>query len=400
MRTHRCCLLAMLVLMLSPYGLLAKQPGRTAGPPPAPSQEYFEPGPAPTYGPGTTYGPGASHDLPAMYGGKGQGGCCGDSCCGSGYGDCCGDTCGGCDACCQESCCAHEFCFAAGYAFVFLKPHFENDIAFTTTTQVTGGQQIGETGFDYDLEVTPRVWLEICKPTQLGFRVTYWQFDHASPRRDAEVGAGQVVQPPNDFAVPLGADPIAFAATTGDFFRAQADLKIDVLDFEGTKWTDFCSWQFGTTGGLRYAALRHSYDVEIFNDDDELEDLLDSSHRFDGIGPTFSVEARRPMGCLTWFSMGRGSLLYGNGKRSFRALDTITPGGVGLTTTSLHRRNDVVTAAELQVGLEWCNQCCSGKRFFCRTAMEGQVWQGFGNASEEDGDLGLFGFHVALGLTL
>jgi hypothetical protein len=307
---------------------------------------------------------------------------------------CCLD---GCDACPQQGCGAHPFCLAAGYAFVFVKPHFENDIAFVTTADDQGQfVSVADTSFDYDLEVTPRVWVEICKPNQLGFRVTYWQFDHASPQRAAVVNDTGFER----IDVPIQFGDIVIAATRpGDIFGAQADLKIDVLDFEGTKWTDFCTWQFGTTAGLRYAALRHSYQAASFDADEVVQDFLDANHRFDGIGPTFSVEARRPMGGLTWFSMARGSLLYGNGKAGFTALEDITPAGVGRTTVTRSNRNDVLTAAEVQCGIEWCKQCCSGKRLFCRTALEGQVWQGAGNATEEDGDLGLFGFHVALGMT-
>lgn len=387
MRTHHCCLLAMLALSLAGPSVSAKQPagppqmspgrpagppqvspGRPVAPPQAPTEEYFEPG----------------QELGSAMDGEG---CCLDGCQGCAQQDCCA----------QDCCGAHPFCIAAGYSFVFLQPHFENDIAFVSTIDDGEFARVSDTSFNYDLEVTPRVWIEICKPNQLGFRVTWWQFDHASPTRVGVVNDSGF----ETISAPIQFRDIVIAATTpDDIFGAQADLKIDVLDFEGTKWTDFCTWQFGTTAGLRYASLRHSYQAASFNDAGVPQDIFDSSHRFDGMGPTFSVEARRPMGCLTWFSMARGSLLYGNGKHSFTALEDITPAGPGLTTVARFNRNDVLTAAEVQVGLEWCKQCCSGKRLFCRAALEGQVWQGFGSATQEDGDLGLFGFQVALGTTL
>jgi hypothetical protein len=369
MRMHRCCLLAMLALLLVAPSAQAKAPRSPAGPPPLASEEYLEPGPSYGPGPGMGYGHGADPQ------------CCLDGC-----------------ADCQQDCCGdHSFCLAAGFAFVFLQPHFENDVAFTTTTDDGRFVNIADTSFDYDQELGPRVWLELCKPNQLGFRVTYWRFDHPAPGREAVVNETGL----DTISAPLVFRDIDISATQpGDIFRAAAGLDIDVLDFEGTKWTDFCSWQFGTTAGLRYASIQQTYQAAVLDVEETLLDFLESSHRFDGLGPTFSLEARRPMGCLTWFSMARGSLLYGNGKSGFSAFEDITPAAVGRTSFARLSRNDVVTVAEVQLGMEWCKQCCNGKRFFCRTALEGQVWQGVGNATQEDGDLGLFGFHVALGMTL
>jgi hypothetical protein len=363
MRMHRCCLLAMLALFsLAPLGL-AKQPTVPAGPPPISTHEYVE-------GPGLGPGP---LDL-------GPGGCCADGC---------GD--------CQQDCGSHRFCLAAGFAFVFVQPHFENDVAFTTTTDDVDFVRVEDTSFNYDLELAPRVWLEICKPNQLGFRATYWRFDHAAPERIAIVNDTQL----DTIATTFEFGDIDISATQpGDIFAATARLELDVVDFEGTKWTDFCTWQFGTTAGLRYVSMHQTYRAAVLTEDEELLDALEASHRFDGVGPTFSLEARRPMGCITWFSMARGSLLYGNGKSGFTALEDITPAAVGRTTIARLERNDVLTVAEVQVGAEWCRQYCNGRRAFCRTALEGQMWQGAGNATQEDGDLGLFGFHVALGMTL
>lgn len=375
MRMHRCRLLPVLALLLVANSVLAKSPA-TQGPP-GPSADYFAPGPMPNggYGPGPV-GPGPS---------AGPG--CADGCCSDGCAD----------GCCQQECCGPNYCVAAGYAFVFLQPHYENDIAFTTTLDDGRFQRIADTSFNNDLELTPRVWVEICKPNQVGFRVTYWGFDHGSPIRQGEVtNAGiQTISAP----VPFG--DIAISATqAGDILRATSGLQISVIDFEGTKWTDFCSWQLGATAGLRYASIQQAYSAFVFDSEDTLQSAVSTSHRFDGLGPTFSLEARRPMGCLTWFSMARGSLVYGNGKSGFDSFEDITPAAVGRTSIGRFNRNDVLTIAELQLGVEWCKQCCGGQRLFCRTALEGQVWQGAGNPVSENGDLGLFGFHVALGMTL
>jgi hypothetical protein len=365
MRSLRLLSLASLTVLLAASVAMAQSRPRPSGPPTVHTEEIYEPGPHPGPVPGPYLGPDAG-------------------------GDCCQD-------CQQTDCCCHTGCLAAGFAFVFVKPHFENDLAFITTDDTGLTVDTRDTSFDYDTELTPRVWLEFCKSNQLGFRVTYWQFDHAAPQREAEVNETQfqTISTPEIFG------DIEIAATQpGDVIGVVSSLDVDVLDWEGTKWTDFCSWQFGTTAGVRYVNIRQAYSAGVFDGEDTLLDAIESSHRFDGVGPTFSLEARRPMGCLTWFSMARGSLLYGDGRSGFTALEDITPAEVGRTTVARFERNDVLTIAEVQVGLEWCRQYCNGRRFFCRTAMEGQIWQGAGNALSADGDLGFFGFHVALGMTL
>ncbi len=359
MRSHLGSL-ALLVLLLAVDPALAKSPpGPVTGPPHMATEEIYGPGPDVGHGPQACM-------------------------------DCC-------DSCQQQDCSCHRWCLAAGYAFVFVQPHFENDVALITANDDGTFVGASDTSFNYDLELSSRVWLEICKSNQLGFRTTYWHFDHAAPQRESEVNATGI----QTISAPINFGDIAIAATLpGDVIGAAATLDLDVLDLEGTKWTDFCSWQFGTTAGLRYVSMRQTYSAAVFDDTEVLIDAFEASHRFDGVGPTFSLEARRPMGCLTWFSMARGSLLYGDGQAGFASREDITPAAVGRTTIARFNRNDVMTIGEVQFGLEWCRQCCSGKRFFCRTAVEGQVWQGAGNALDEDGDLGLFGFHVALGMTL
>lgn len=378
MRMHRCCLLPALALLLVAQAVLARSPAAQG--PPAPSAEYVVPGPGPAAG----YGPGSL--------GPGVGPGCADGC-----NNGCADGCV--DGCCQQDCGGggHSFCVAAGYAFVFLQPHYENDIAFTTTLDDGSFQRISDTSFNNDLKLTPRVWVEICKPNQLGFRVTYWGFDHGSPVRQGEVtNAGT-----ETIAAPVPFSDLAINATqAGDVLRATSGLQMSVIDFEGTKWTDFCSWQFGATAGLRYATIQQAYSALVSDSQGALQNAISTSHRFDGIGPTLSVEARRPMGGLTWFSMARGSLVYGDGKSGYNSFEDITPVAVGRTSVGRFNRNDVLTIAELQLGVEWCKQCCGGQRLFCRTALEGQVWQGAGSPTSESGDLGLFGFHVALGMTL
>jgi hypothetical protein len=285
--------------------------------------------------------------------------------------------------------------WAAGFAFVIVQPHHENDIAFTSVVNDGSSSTTTDTNFEEDTELSPRIWLEYNRGTGLGARVTYWQYDHGSPERSAtpaDTGL-QTITPPAFGAVDLSTN------VPGQRYTAVSDIDLDVIDLEGTKWTQFECWQFGTTGGLRFASLSQAYRGTLSAAGGTALGSIDSSHRFDGIGPTFSIEGRRPFGSLTFFSMARGALLFGNGESGFTALEGIG-GTAPFTTRASLERNDVLSVGEIQVGLERRKYCCNGNWFFCRTALEGQVWQGAGNAVNEDGDLGFFGLNVAFGMTL
>lgn len=302
----------------------------------------------------------------------------------------------GCNSCAQpDNCCRDCGRLSAGYAFVMLQPHREDDLAFTRT--VDDGTFIGtsDATFDQGLDLSPRVWLEYNRCNGLGAKVTYWKFDHGSPLISDSPSADRV----ETLQTPVYRGLSLSTSNPNETLFAQSKIDIDVLDLEGVKWTDFCCWRLGTTAGVRYASVSQGYQALRLNVDDEPGAYLNSRHRFDGLGPTFSVEGRRAFGPLEFFSMARGSLLYGNGKLGFARVEDFDTANPLINAVSFSR-NDVLTVAEIQVGLEWRRECCNGNMFFVRTAMEGQVWQGVGSAMSEDGDLGFFGFNIALGLSL
>jgi hypothetical protein len=108
--------------------------------------------------------------------------------------------------------------------------------------------------------------------------------------------------------------------------------------------------------------------------------------------------AIRPINCQTGiFAKARGSLLYGDGESSLSAgedLDLATP----FTTTRTTSRDDLLSIAEIQVGLQWHSPYYQVYQPFFTVAMEGQMWHGAGNATSEEGTLGFFGFTTGAGL--
>jgi hypothetical protein len=312
-----------------------------------------------------------------------------------GYVDPQADVC--CNCQCQQCCCDNGW-LEAGFAFTFLQPHFESSVGLISNrTDNNTFSRTSDSSFEHDFDLSPRVWLEYSGGGGLGIRASYWEFDHDSPGLFATpADAGQTIAPPE---IP-GLDVTGLRTNiVGELFSARSALELDVIDLEGTKWVHFECWSLAASGGLRYAGVAQNYSAVLVDNDNDPIGTLDAAHRFDGIGPTMSIEARRRLCGLTLFSQTRGALLFGNGKSDvFQAegLDTATP----FSTLVSRNRNDVMAVGELQLGFEWATYSCNGSRFYTRCALEGQIWQGAGTPTGEDGDLGLFGLSVALGMTL
>lgn len=332
--------------------------------------------------------------------------------CGNEYCDGCPDACGcGDPACCAPDCCEPVCCdsvcggpcqlgprrWYTGFEATFVKPYFGSNAAFTTTDNVGTNSTISETDFDYDMEFSPRVflgWNRDCG--DVGFRATWWQFDHSASTAQTNPpssGLGNV-------ALPEFGDVVIESAVPENIISAESSLNAYTVDLEATKTTNFCSWQFGMSGGFRYAYIEQGYLGTLSDDSLNALDQIDFSHSIEGFGPTIGFEAFRPHGCRSgMFCKARGSILFGDSQSSLVAdqdISLTTPSRVTQATAS----DDILSICELQVGYRWQAdpRHCRGVQPFYSLAMEGQLWDGAGNASSQDGTLGFFGFNSAIGL--
>lgn len=304
-----------------------------------------------------------------------------------------------CNTCCEPSCddnCGRNGRITAGFVATFLKPHYEDNPAFTST--VTDGVAFSTTTdaqFDYRLNFAPRVWLGYLNCDGLGARVTWWQFDHQSPERSGtpDAAGNETLATPTIGGVNLS------TAVVGETLSAFTNLQIDAIDAESTKWVDFETWSLVARGGVRYVSMSQRYQAQLTSAAGAALGTIDFGHRFDGIGPTVSFEASRPLGGLTIFSQARAALLFGNGTNSLTAVEDLAAAAPFVTQHST-KRDDILTVFEFQLGVEESIDGCYGTTFFWRTALEAQVWQGAGGGSSENGDLGLFGFNAAVGMSL
>jgi hypothetical protein len=286
--------------------------------------------------------------------------------------------------------------FHAGFEATFLQPRFEDNVGFTVM-EADGAsfESFTDQQFDYDAEVSPRVWIgyENCKG--LGWQVTWWQFDQDPDSLSAQPAAngfGLITTPP------FGAIDISSNIPT-DTMTAASSLYAYTFDLEATQSKLAGCWQLGVSGGVRYAFVEQTYLAQLRNSSDVLRGEIDFRHSTEGVGPTIALAASRPVGCQTHlFVRGRGSVLFGDGETNLRGgedLDLSTP----FITTDDTVSDDLLSIGEVQAGFGWQppKQFDQVWQPFATLALEGQIWNGPGNAASPDGNLGFFGFSVAAG---
>jgi len=299
-----------------------------------------------------------------------------------------------CDTCAGECCCpAPRPYFYTGVDFVIAKPHFDDDVSLIrrTTDDVTF-ETVQQEAFDYDLEFSPRVFLGYVWQSGLGARVRYWTFDHDANSQTATPDASGLETISSPFSLTGG----VFVPSTNDptdTFTAESGIDVDALDVEFTKGVHFDHWALMLAGGIRYARVDQTYQAQVRNANNQLLSDASFTHGFDGVGPTISLQARRPLIFgLQFFTNARIAALFGNGKSQLIANDNPP-----FATQEDSSRDDLLTVGELAFGLEWSYKWY-GYGFFFRGAMEGQTWQGAGTPTSEEDDLGFFGTTFTAGL--
>lgn len=280
--------------------------------------------------------------------------------------------------------------FAAGFEWVYARPQFESNVAFTVVdNQNSTSRTVTDTEFSYDFEFSPRIWAGLQSANGLGVRGSFWRFDHSPERvtgRAPANGMGSLTHP--DFG------SVDVSTSNPDYvFSAVSDLDAYALDLDITNSYRQCNWSLLAGAGVKYASIRQIYRAELRAANEALLGNIDTNHENDGIGPTFTLAARRETAFnLALFCAGRASILFGDGTSTFSATDVNS-----LTTQRQTDRFDVMPIGEVKVGADWISRPASFGRLFLRGAFEGQLWSGVGNAASEDGDMGFYGFTIGGG---
>ena len=261
----------------------------------------------------------------------------------------------------------------AGAELVFLSPHFTgpvDSVNIVDTFNGTNNTITTNSAVTRGLTATPRVWVGLVGQNCWGVRARYWQLNQAS--------SGVVPFDPSG----LGSNTFGYVAQSG--------LKMYAADLEITKQADFENWQVLGSAGVRDAHVERFGTLSAGKAPLPLLSafgLAQSGAKFDGVGPTFGIQALRPIcdGCCgNWgfYTAGRGSALWGSTSNSY----AVTGAGVlpltgGFNTAYANNGQDQLTIGEFQVGVQWTYdlQCCCA-RAFARLTFEYQHWHVTGNS--------------------
>jgi hypothetical protein len=282
----------------------------------------------------------------------------------------------------------------AGFAAAFVEPRYSSNTALSVSETGTSSATSTDSSFEYDLEISPRVWLEWGTADSWGWRVQWWQLDESANQVSAaapESGLGLVSPVPFrdiDIAVSL----------PGELLRADSRIELYTIDLEGTRYADFGCWSLQAAGGLRFASVEQAYRAEALNAAGAQSGLIEENRLVEGVGPTFMLGVRRRLTPrLAVFSNARASLLFGDGETTLSAGEDLDLASAFVTTRT-SSNDDLLPILETQWGVDWRAPITPCHDFFINAAIEGQWWGGVGSASDDTADLGLFGFILGLGV--
>jgi len=304
----------------------------------------------------------------------------------------CGNPCGN---CCQDACCPSGG-WITGAGFYYIKPQWETNPAFLTSTATAGGVVLNQQDFDYDHEFAPRIWLGYVGGSGLGVRGHWWGIDAESSASITTGGATAIFS-----AQPLGLGLLTVGP--GDVMNFQSEIELDAIDLEAIQTFGRNGWSGLVSGGVRWVQIRQQYQV-LAVPTIGLSDTVDSTHSFDGLGPTASLELRRRLWDtgFSLYGMGRTAILFGN---SDQHVVRVFDGAVDVDATA--GQWDVIPIGELEFGTEYDWDTDFGNAFV-NVSMVGMTYFGAGNSAnvesvytggaDNTSNLGFFGLTATAGI--
>ncbi|TWT47483.1 Lpg1974 family pore-forming outer membrane protein [Botrimarina hoheduenensis] len=174
-----------------------------------------------------------------------------------------------------------------------------------------------------------------------------------------------------------------------EIFDGRSRVDVHAIDIEATQRATFRSWDLVVGGGLRQGSVALSQGGGLFAGIGSFYGLP-SGVDFDGVGPTFSISAERPLGCTNVSLVGRArtSLLFGD----IDILPTFGGGSQALLTIN----DEFVQVTEFQFGLNYDRALSHAKTLTVGVFWEAQRWDSDTNFL---GDLALHGLSIQSGLS-
>jgi len=279
------------------------------------------------------------------------------------------------------------------YENVSVKPYFSENVAYEILDAVpSAGESAQIVEFDWDFKNSPRVEIGYITPgSGFGWRARYWQFDSSISRVAADPF-------PADGRIQVGLqdDPdIEVSTGNNEFVLVEHSIKLDVLDMELMKRWETARSSLTCVGGLRYLRSDQKYQADFRDNATGVsDDILESRHFFEGIGPTCALEGTRRFGSSSWSAFGktRGSFLLGDSGLRETLIDPQTPLAPLRELVSARSSTDFQFIAEFQVGVRGERRLSNGSVLFTSLGTELQYWPSGGSGAvmrgEDDGTTG------------
>ena len=248
---------------------------------------------------------------------------------------------------------------------LLLDAHIAGNNFGSVFPEVPSGTYFGGS-LDGGLQGGWRIVAEAENQSGLGVRFQYFEFDNAvSYQGEWENGVSLI------FGGDIGVDVYA-------------------VDIEATQRATFRKWDLVVGGGLRAGGVDISQGGGLFTGLTSFYGVR-SGADFDGVGPTVSLAAERPLGGsgLSVIGRARASLLFGE-------VDQVPTFGVTPFPPVIPTRttDDLVQVTEIQFGMNY------EREFGAATGTFGVFWeaQRWDSDSNTTGDLGLHGLSLQSGL--
>jgi hypothetical protein len=244
---------------------------------------------------------------------------------------------------------------------------------------------------DFDFELSPRVWAGYKGAAGFGVRGRWWYFKH-SGSGNFDINDLPEGDPVNLDDVGVNDDSLSLGL--------QTDLRMNVIDLEGTQDGQFHNWDFQVAGGVRFARIDYDLKGTINGEVNPpppgaFSHTITAISDFSGVGPTIAFGGRRPivyLDGLAFLVNLRLAFLFGDSTADFTDPDDVVafPHSVDF--------EDSVQAWEAQIGFEYSRQLASGARLFSGAYLEGQIWEWGFPTGITGNDIGFFGPTVTVGI--
>ena len=185
-------------------------------------------------------------------------------------------------------------------------------------------------------------------------------------------------------------------ADLGETLTSHHRLESEATDLELTQQFGFASMRLLAGAGVRIASMEQRFRAEVFNAGGGLEEVVTNDLDFDGAGPTVSLLAARSLAtsCFSVYGRMRGSLLIGETDQTIFEMKNA---GVD-QVADVARQREVLTVAELAIGVQYSRPLGSYAHWFLRSGYECQAWLDAGGPVDSDSTISLDGISLAAGL--